>query len=45
MYDSGRHVIPWDGSGASGEMLPAGVYFYRFEAGDAELTGKMVLLQ
>ncbi|MFH1864766.1 MAG: T9SS type A sorting domain-containing protein, partial [Candidatus Eisenbacteria bacterium] len=45
MFGSGRHVIPWDGSGASGERLPAGVYFYRFEAGDAELTGKMVLLQ
>ncbi|MFH1689848.1 MAG: C25 family cysteine peptidase [Candidatus Eisenbacteria bacterium] len=44
-FGSGRHVIPWDGSGASGESLPAGVYFYRFETADAELTGKMVLLQ
>ena len=44
-YDPGRHAIPWDGKGASGEGLPGGVYFYRLVAGTTELTGKMVLLQ
>jgi hypothetical protein len=41
----GRHAIPWDGTGASGEGLPGGVYFYRLLAGDTVLTGKVVLLQ
>jgi hypothetical protein len=44
-YGPGRHAIPWDGKGASGEELPDGVYFYRLVAGATELTGKMVLVQ
>ncbi len=45
VYGPGRHAIPWDGKGASGEELPDGVYFYRLVAGATELTGKMVILQ
>ena len=45
MFGSGRHVVPWDGSGASGERLPSGIYFYKLSTDGADLGGKMVLLQ
>ena len=44
VYGTGRHVVPWDGTNASGEGLAAGIYLYRFEAGGSELSGKMVLM-
>jgi len=44
-YGAGRHMVPWDGRGESGDRLAAGVYFYVFEADGARLSGKMVLLQ
>jgi hypothetical protein len=44
-YMPGRHTIPWDGSNDEGHGLPAGVYFYRLEAGGSELGGKMILLK
>lgn len=42
--NSGLHNIHFDGCDARGKRLPAGVYFYRFEAGTFRKTSKMVLL-
>ena len=32
---AGRHAVTWDARSSSGEILPAGVYFVRFNAGIA----------
>jgi hypothetical protein len=33
MATAGRHVVPWDGRGAHGEELRAGIYFLRLDVG------------
>lgn len=43
-FKSGLHNIRFDGCDARGKRLPAGVYYYRFEAGTFRKTSKMVLL-
>jgi hypothetical protein len=45
VYGGGRHTVPWDGRNASGDELPAGVYFYRFEGAGEDIRRKMVLLK
>ncbi len=35
---AGRHSVRWDGRSASGRLMPAGVYFYRLDAGDFHST-------
>jgi hypothetical protein len=42
---SGRAEIVWDGSDESGDRLPAGVYLFRWVAGDSEVVRKGVLLR
>lgn len=42
-FDSGYHVIGWDGRNASGDPLPAGVYFYQIRANDQVSTRKLIL--
>lgn len=41
----GEHRAVWDGTDATGEPVPSGVYFYRLETDDAVATRRMVLLR
>lgn len=41
--ESGWHEISWDGTSDDGRPVAAGVYFYRFEAGETVLTRRMIL--
>ena len=41
----GAHAVSWDGRDVQGAPAPAGVYFYRLEAGGQIQTKKMVLLK
>ena len=42
---AGYHRLTWDGRGDNGELLSAGTYIYRLQAGDVTLTRKMVFLK
>jgi len=42
---AGEHAVAWDGRNAYGQRLPAGVYFFRLEAGGRVFTEKAVLLR
>ncbi len=42
-FDAGTHQVMWDGTGAAGEVLPAGVYLCRMTVGDRVMTHKMVM--
>jgi hypothetical protein len=43
--DAGRHEEAWDGRGRTGEILAAGVYFYRLEVGNSGQTKQMTLVK
>jgi hypothetical protein len=43
--NAGTHYVTWDGTGAEGEMVASGIYFYRMKAADFEKTRKMVLMK
>jgi len=40
---AGIHSIPWHGVNAAGKAVPAGVYFYRLEAGRFRDTRKLLI--
>lgn len=40
LQSKGRHKVQWDASG-----LPAGIYFYRLQAGNQLFTGKIIKIQ
>ncbi len=42
---AGRHGRDWDGRDGDGRISPAGVYFYRLDAGDDAGVGRAVLLK
>ncbi len=42
---AGSYQRTWDGRDGSGEPVAAGVYFCRFEAGERNLTQRMVLIR
>jgi len=42
--EAGEQVVPWDGTDERGLTVPAGVYFYRVQAGAEVISRKMVLL-
>jgi hypothetical protein len=44
-HPAGPQVMEWDGNDARGGRAPAGVYFWRVEAGDQLHTGRMVRVQ
>ena len=44
-FESGTHTVNWDGKNFSGEQAASGIYFYRMEAGQFDLTRKMILLK
>ena len=41
----GNKSISWNGLNTKGEIVGAGMYFYRFDAGDFKQTKKMILLK
>ena len=41
----GRHVARWNGTDASGRVVPAGVYFVRLSAGGQVSTGRLTLVR
>jgi len=43
--DPGFHSVKWDGKNSKGEIVSAGVYFYRLKVGHAEFSNKMTLLK
>lgn len=42
---AGHYQVVWDGRNDLQELVPSGVYFYRFQANDFIDTGKMLLLK
>jgi|GEM_PF-1346633 len=42
---SQSHTLTWDGTSNSGDILPAGVYFYSFASGDITENGRLILLR
>ncbi len=43
MEASGNHSHTWDGTDLSGKKLPRGIYFYKLQAGQKTMQGKIVL--
>lgn len=44
-FPAGDHEAVWDGLDDRGRSVASGVYLYRLQAGDAEETGRMVLIK
>lgn len=42
---AGSHTVIWNGLNDFGMAVPAGVYFYRIQAGDFELTKQLALIR
>jgi flagellar hook capping protein FlgD len=43
-FEAGEHAVQWDGRGAHGALLSAGVYVARIHAGEFRARRTMVLL-
>lgn len=43
-WTAGRHAVAWDGRGADGRALAAGLYFARFDAGTVHASRKVTLV-
>lgn len=41
----GLHVTQWDGTGTRGQAMPSGVYFYRLQVDDYQVTSRMTLIR
>lgn len=44
LHEGGRHALSWDGRGAGGARLPAGVYLVELCSGGRRDAGRLVLL-
>ena len=44
-YESGSHIVNWDGRDDAGQLVPTGVYIYRIKAGDHIAARKMTLVK
>jgi hypothetical protein len=42
---AGDHVVQWDSRDANGRAAAAGIYFYRLQVDDRQVTNKMLLLR
>ncbi len=42
---AGRHVVSWDGTGADGQRVAAGVYYYQLRVGDRSETRRVIVLR
>ncbi len=42
---AGQHFVEWTGRDAAGQRVASGIYFYRMNAGEEQLSRKMVLLK
>ncbi len=42
---AGYHSVRWNGRDALGQVVPSGVYLYRFEAGNVVKVGRLLLLK
>jgi hypothetical protein len=42
---AGRHSVVWNGRDQNARSVPAGLYFYRVEAGESAVTSRIVLLR
>jgi hypothetical protein len=45
VYQSGKHIIEWDGKDNTGNTVASGFYFYRFEADEYSTVKKMLMLK
>ncbi len=43
--NAGHHHVQWDGRSEGGLSVSSGIYFYRLQSGDVNLTRKMMLLK
>ena len=41
----GTHLVTWTGLDREGRSVGSGIYFYRLQAGDQEMTRKMILIR
>jgi hypothetical protein len=41
----GAHEVRWDGTDQAGEVVPAGIYFYKLQAGGQTETRKLTFIQ
>ena len=42
-FEPGSHTVEWGGRGTQGDLVPAGVYFYRMITPGFRQTRKMIL--
>jgi len=44
-YDSGYHIVNWDGRDDYGNIVPTGIYIYRIKAGNFVASHKMLMMK
>jgi len=45
LYQSGKHIVEWDGKDNTGNEVSSGFYFYTFEADEFTAVKKMLMLK
>jgi len=43
--EKGNHIIKWSGLNQNGNLVSAGIYFYRLSTSSFSMTKKMILLK